>query len=280
MALALEKDDSVYDFLYVDSRRIGLLLSQLGQDGVLTELTRATDTSSETGGGLDLKVVKTDIKEGEKVSLTRRFDPQWLMPLRFLDLAQEMVVREIDQVRVGQLSLVSGSLAILDLGTLKALWDMPGVQKLMAAGMKDHQVGGDRNAQARAEAQKLALLKMITDILKVLPHGVQARLRTTAKDTVWCGLQETSLIGSAADLLLKHGAALSGTWNILGILDALPDSASDDASAALIAELQGEVAHMVATLAPVARSSFGRPAQAYGMTPLLIFRRVLPKPQQ
>ena len=40
---------------------------------------------------------------------------------------------------------------------------------------------------------------------------------------VWTSLKEDALIVSAADLTLKHGTAIAGTWNMLGILDALPD---------------------------------------------------------
>src|SRR4051812_39282654 len=113
MAQGQSGDDSVYDFLYVDARRIGLLLSQFGQEGVLTELTRHAQTDSETGGGLDLKIVKMDSTEGETKALTRRFDPQWLLPLRFLDLAKEMLVRDVSKAGIGQLILASGSLGIM-----------------------------------------------------------------------------------------------------------------------------------------------------------------------
>ena len=53
MAQDPEKGDSVYDFLYVDARRIAVFLSQFGQYGHLTSLTRAELEASSTSGGLN-----------------------------------------------------------------------------------------------------------------------------------------------------------------------------------------------------------------------------------
>ena len=54
MALDRERDDSVYDFLYVDARRIAVFLSQFSQYGHLTTLTRAVSETSSAGGGINL----------------------------------------------------------------------------------------------------------------------------------------------------------------------------------------------------------------------------------
>ena len=73
--------------------------------------------------------------------------------------------------------------------------------------------------------------------------------------------------------MLKHGAILSGTWNIVGILDALPEVVESDTSVAA-ALGNTPLAQVVQSLAPLVRQIMGRPAHAYGLTPLLILREI------
>ena len=55
----------------------------------------------------------------------------------------------------------------------------------------------DRNAQVRFEAkqsaQQISRLKPVLDVLKILPHGLQARLVTPNGEVIWSGLDEDSL---------------------------------------------------------------------------------------
>lgn len=281
MAHGPKKVDSVYDFLYVDARRIGVLLSQFGNDGVLTELTRATDASSETGGGIDIKLAKIETKEGEKSSLTRRFDPQWLTPLIFLDKANDILVRDISTARIGQLALVSGSLFISDLSTSRALWEIPFVKSLIAEGMSERNVELAGNRHERRGAQKTtsqnsnksAILSQVggmLDIIKALPHGIVASISQNDNQTIWCCLNSPSLIISSSELMLNHGSSVSGSWNAVCIIDALPDVQDDVPDAPSI----GVIADVMKNVAPVARSLLGRPPSAYGVTPLMIFREI------
>jgi hypothetical protein len=159
------------------------------------------------------------------------------------------------------------------------MWDIPAIQKIIASGLSGTALAAmstsmDRNAKARTatnlQAQQMNALKPILEVLKILPHGLQARLLTKDQKRIWCGLHDGSLVGSASDLMLKHGSTISGEWNMLGVLDAEPDSDANDQSAVP----QDEVAFFLTSLAPFARTALGRPATAYGMTPLVIFREV------
>jgi hypothetical protein len=236
MARSRGKAASVYDILYADAKRIGLLLSQFGSEGVLTELTRATNTSSETGGGIDIKIVKGDQKEGEKSELTRRFDPQWLIPLIFLRETQSMLVGDITKARIGQFVLMSGALTILDLSILRLLWDVPFVQSSIAAGAKsedmtaitaltrhDRRAARARGSAASTKNPALEYVQNILNVVKVMPHGILANLVDKYKREFWCSLREDALIVPSSDLMLKHGTTMSGEWSAVGILDAVPD---------------------------------------------------------
>src|SRR5436305_1846102 len=118
MAQDPEKGDSVYDFLYVDARRIAVFLSQFEQYGHLTSLTRTVSETSSASGGVSVVAAKLDTAASEQSSQTRQFDPQWLVPLAFLDKADQrgMIVRDLGDARIGQLVLISGRLAMFDLG--------------------------------------------------------------------------------------------------------------------------------------------------------------------
>jgi hypothetical protein len=283
MAHSQEKVASVYDFMYVDTKRIELLLSQFGTDGVMTELTRATDATSETGGGFDLKIASMNQKEGEKSGLTRRFDPRWLTPLTFLREAQGMIVRDISAARIGQFVLAGGTLSISDLNVLKQLWDVPIVQAAMAQqpmSANDVQLSqmmsrqqrraSERTNKGPQESPQLAHVKAILDFVKVLPHGVLATFDNDDGHTIWCALRGDSLLMPSSDLMLNHGAVISGKWRVVGILDAL--SASGDSPSPKTTA--NALTNLMNILGPITRNMLGRPDGAYGITPLLIFREI------
>jgi hypothetical protein len=279
MAHGQKKVDSVYDFLYVDAPRIHVLLSQFGQDGVLTELTRATDASSETGGGFDVKIAKLDAKESEKTGLTRRFDPQWLTPLNFLDAARDIIVRDISSARIGQIVLASGAITITDFAMLRLLWDIPAVQNMIASGMNSTSFQAllppkaGKSSENQATKALMYQVKQILEIIKVIPHATIAMMKDTGGNEIWGAIKNEQLTVSSSTLMLNHGSSIHGKWNVVGILDALPESkdpSSDlsvpDTSVSMISIMQG--------FGPIARSLLGRPETAYGVTPLMIFREI------
>lgn len=114
------------------------------------------------------------------------------------------------------------------------------------------------------------------EILPTLPHGVQASIEGDGY-LVWSILEEEGLIGTASDIALKHGISIPGTWYMVGILDALPGPLP----APTIVPIQpwGTAAKenlgpAVKSFSIMARQLLGRPAEAFGMTSLIIFRKV------
>src|SRR3954453_2605752 len=59
-------------------------------------------------------------------------------------------------------------------------------------------------------------------MVSVMLHFIQAHLLGDSL-SIWLSLIEGSLVGSAGDIVLKHGAFVPGYWNMLGVLDAFPD---------------------------------------------------------
>lgn len=295
------EDDSVFDFLYIDSQRIALFLSQFGQYGHLTALTKSATISSTREGGVDVKLAKFEGSEGEQSTLSEQFSAQWVAPLTFLDEADQrrMIVRGLQDARIGQLVLAEGSLEVRDLTIIKKAFALPAMkdhiasQSTLAASNNTRQARR-RNERAREQRPKKEFSpeQFGLEFLGELPHALHASLRT-GHERIWCSLREDSLLVSAADLFLKHGVKISGHWNMLGILDALPDSNQpvtdvdaqsrfDEAQQAIP---QGELSGLMTVItqgfgglidgiAPLARMFLGRHADAYGLTPLMIFREV------
>jgi hypothetical protein len=297
-----QQRDSVYDFLYHDSRRVGSFLAQFDEAGHLQQITQSENVTRGQSrgyrlaaggeiplvGSANIDLSRTPLGGGSESS-ERVYDPLWANAREILDYPTErdMIERSLDVARIGQFVLVSGALAVLDLPMLQQLWELPIVRSTIAAGNRatpdpsrpasQMQSRADRKRH-RQQSSKPTIadnpVQFMIDIIKYLPHLIQAGIKTEAGDSVWCSLREESLVVSSADLMLKHGTVLSGIWNILGILDALPDDPGDQ-SPDLSAVLEdAPLANPARALGPMVRQLMGRPTRAYGITPLLIFREV------
>lgn len=279
-----KKADSVYDVLYADTRRISSILSQFSDDGLLTELTRAAEESSQNELTLSVKVVKTDTRESGKTSNTRRFDPQWLLPLMFLDKASPMIRRDVEEAPVGSLALATGKLVVTDLSALQEMWKSAAMRKQILKGMLGgNEATGNRHDRRSGKIQRQDTTEQeaILELLPHLPHSPQMNI-VTEDYAVWSTIQPEYLVGSVSDLILKHGVKVSGVWSMVGVIDARPfdgDNADEEVLSpmemirlGILQESMWKVAH---DIAGPTRQALGRPLLSYGMTPLIIFREIL-----
>lgn len=286
MAADQEQTDSVYDFLYVDSRRLGLLLSQFGTDGVPTELVRSAEENAETSGELSIKFAKLGKKDSGKSSLTRRFDPRWLIPLTFLDEAQDWMQRDLSQASLGQLILLKVGIGVQDVGFMKKLWDAPWVQHAIAASIpQDNLPNQEANRASRRREERQVrkppakepdLTALVGTLMGMMPHAVQSTFVTGEGKVLWGTLSDDHLVGSATDLLLKHGTSISGEWYVVAILDAMPNGTNFEElrSRVDIEQSSSQIYSIMQHFKPMLDLGFSRPSHAYGVTPLVIFREI------
>ena len=275
------REDSVYDFLYVDERRIAVFLSQFSEYGNLTSLTRSVTETSTSSGGLGVAgFAKLDQADAEQTGQTRQFDPRWLAPLRFLDEAakKEMLVRELLVARIGQLVLPSGRLALFDLGLMRNAWEVPAIRSEIIKNAVSQQSQEDKQRSARVLREAEKTISAGLDFLRILPHSILSSIRV-GESEVWFSLREENMIVPAPELVIKHGYLIPGEWSAVGILDAVPNeifpSEQDQQVEYMMAALSlGSLWEGIATIASIARTTLGRPVSAFGMTPLLIFREV------
>jgi len=170
-----------------------------------------------------------------------------------------------------QFILVSGQVFVLDTAILTSLTAGPLFRKHIHSETKPP--AGPRQAKnTSANAIDLGI-----EMLKSMPSTIQARLATATREVYWGSLTAEGLTSSAGDLMLKHGVKLAGEWSMLGILDAVPDPTD-----AYLAEIQnaitlatlGPMVGGIGVLAETLRPMIGRPTDAYGITPLLVFREI------
>lgn len=289
---------SVYDFLYHDGRRIASFLAQFDPNGHLKELTQkfGTDessTSDDTGGWrLGPRAAGVDGKFSDKNSTARRddtikvFDPTWSNAREFLNLlAQESLLeRDVSQATIGQFVLFKGRLTIDDLQMMINIWGLPTVKKLMGgakASLPEMPKAARSNPSLRAiheaavaEAKSNQLgSQLFMEMIPALPHTVQATV--TGNEQVWCTLNREGLTFEPTDIVLKFGKSIPGEWAVIGILDAVPDSQPSGEIQNVDYLSGGGVAKLMDAVTPMVRTFLGRPYDAYGITPLLIFREVV-----
>lgn len=288
---------SVYDFIYHDARRIASFLSQFDESGHLTQISRSAKISQEktdvgkanasvgiAGGEMTRSASDQHGRESQRI-----YDPMWANARVFLDYLDEAgrIQRDIPRAQIGQFVLVSGTLAISDLQLMEQTWRLESVKSLMLSGFNNqlqipdlpkgqrnnpHLLNAKRAAEQAAKAAKDGI-NLFFDLIKILPHTIQARL--VGSEAIWCSLARDGMTFDASDLVLKYGTEIPGNWSILGILDANPDDL-DLHSTSQPSWGNGEemAVKMVNIIAPVTRNFLGRPADFYGVTPLLIFREI------
>jgi hypothetical protein len=269
-----QKKDSVFDFLYADRHRIGLYLSQFSEFGNLTSLVHSRQVGDETSlsGGVP-SVVKGETKQNQRTGVERHYDTQWSQVLNFLDevQARKMLRRQIEGAPIGGLVLLSGSLFMVNMRSFERTWGAISGEVPAASQSNRH---ARRAAAARGEPQPL------TDIggLKILGSLDQPVFMVfrSGSDRLWSTLEPDYLIGGSSDLNLKHGLRVSGDWHMLGVLDCHPGLG--EVSPKEVGRLSGGgdniFSEAMINMWREFRLVFGRPADCYGVTPIVIMREI------
>ncbi|ESX41121.1 hypothetical protein X762_30280 [Mesorhizobium sp. LSHC426A00] len=192
---------------------------------------------------------------------------------------------------MGQFVLGSGNLDVRDLRLIQQAMALPSMKGQMAqsAPLQPSFHKGKGKGHNPAPAQPAQNPQFGTEFLSLLPHAVQAKLLTTDCN-LWCTLNEDGLVVSSSDLFLKHGVRVPGEWHMLGVLDAMPSAKGDEDPNQVFAEAQSAIpgegfgsiftivtqgmGGLIDGIVPFTRLLLGRRDSEYGITPLLIFRKI------
>ncbi|MBC7926100.1 MAG: hypothetical protein H7039_10640 [Bryobacteraceae bacterium] len=261
---------SLFDFLYVDRPRLASYAAQLYNDGVLSLTKKVTQVTEGKSSGVKagLKVLEAAFGDTGATQrlIERQFDSGWSLPLNLLDGLDEegFIHDDIWPAGIGQVVLISGSLRILDIRLMRDLWGS--AVKLARAGQKKKPDQHDTE-------------KTVVEILSRLPHALQMNLigsppgRGAIAFMAWTTLNPEHMTVNPDDLAFKHGADLVGLWHCIAVVDALPEKERPQPVSSG-REMEDAMVQMLSGL----REAFGRPPQAFGVTPLLIFRKCERRP--
>lgn len=273
MAPESQSTESLFDILYADRERLTLYLSQIDPNGVITGFkTSSVDGSSmasDIKGSVGIGSFAYNGKTNNQDSQERSYDPAAALPIQVLNGLDEknFIHRDITKTPIGSLILSSGSLSLFDTSFALTLW--PFIQKKMDF----RAMAQGANDASKGHGEKITVKDMteiVKSIIEKIPQPIHMILSN--KDKIWGTLTDSGFMSPPNDLFLKHKNIIPGEWYVLGILDTLNETSEVDAdglqtfAGGLLRGVQDLFGHMI--------SMFGRPDDAYGITPLIIFREV------
>lgn len=275
MTLSVDRDSQeetfLFDFLYVDRPRMASYIAQLFDDGLHTSTKKTSSIGNQSSGKFSGSIPAfakgelgaTDItNEG----IERQFDAAWSAPLNLIRELQQagFIQTDIASAALGQIVLFRGNIQVLDYRLLQRLWEPMLAHQLLL--QPAHTAAQQKEKKAAAEGQK-HLVKVVEN----LPHLVQIRAFNDAHQ-LWGTLEPELMVTGASDLAFKYGPCIPGEWLVLAVLDAKPFSDSDLKLPNGLGEVEAGMLQMAIQL----KMLFGRGSLDFGMTPLAIYRRVMP----
>jgi hypothetical protein len=278
---------TLFDFLYSDHVRVASFLAQLTGSGALKESERSGTKSKTTRrtGGLSLGPIKGGL-EGQRdwhQEAREIYDPLWSNSRLLIDEIKE----RDDGVRVGppligQLRIFSGSLLCFDYSLVTGVLSAEAVEDLIAAGVEnDDSQHKKHTAQFRQEKKRLA--SVIRGFLQSMPLGIGFVL-VTPECHFWFNVKREYLTLQDLDIPLKFPVHISGNWEVLGIVDALPNDHVEGIQHVIDRSIDGLLPPMAVhffQLIGTITGQFGRPVQAWGLNPLSVFRDIsIPSPKK
>lgn len=280
MAQGPESRDSVFDFVYVDTKRIALYLAQFSEFGHLTNLVRSVQEGDHNKLTIGPRGLQAEAGESQQTSLQKHYDTQWVAPLSLLEELQhrDMIKHTFEEVRLGDIFILPGELSLIDIGMFARVWDVVATHhepKETRAGNRQQRRAAAAQginlaspAQGQQSALGLRIMGALDQPLFVNFHSKGRRF--------WSLGESGCVVGEATALAMKHGLAVQGKWHLLAVLDTMPEKPSREAD--WLARICGEEGNLMGSQFIEIFAEFGkmlgRPEGSYGVTPLAIFREV------
>lgn len=260
----------LFDYLYIDTQRLDYYYSQLSDDGLIVESKKSSRSSGKQDSKLSagprfFKGEHTQSTTGEE-GIESKIDHAFTRPQDALNALHERGYLADHMGAIGQLCMLEGLLSIVDVRMLREIWPLFGtvVAAQAAADIANPKEKQRKIAEGKKEFEALA------EIIKHMPHALQGSF-ATAKGAGWFTLKPEFMQINPDDLMLKTGMDIAGLWHMAFIIDAYPDEI-------LLADHSAIFDHplevMMRDISIQFRQQFGRPAGRYGITPIMIFRKV------
>lgn len=263
-----QNTDLLYDYFYLDSERIKFLISQLNNGGIQISFKTVKSSSDKSSQNASAKIpfVQAGLSSEDSASKSseKSFDSTFSHPLNLLSVLQEqgMLKNSLSECNLGDIVVINGAMGVFD--TKMVVDAFPFIKKIMGTAIKEKGKKPDKDTQNT--------LKHSTDILSLLPTSTQIDFKDTENNAVWMSVNAQNLSINTGDIVLKYGSSIPGSWYVLGVVDAKPDEQQiDDNTDHIVGSgLKSGFSQMFDIIKTIA----GRPCNAYGMTPVIIFRSI------
>lgn len=278
MAQDSQNIESIFDFFYLDNSKIKSFYAQLNGLGALNTLKNTSqigDTRKlEATVGMPA-VTGGKMGNDHTVNTTSEhlYDGLPTMPREMINRLDELgyIYRDLTPDNLGALVLLKGYLNITDIEVMKGVID-PTI-KFMFNNMQTNS-GAERAEKKKVQDQMSPLIEFIKNI----PFALSCNLFVENKDNnslteVWMSLAREDMSSTIHDINFKHGDKLAGQWYVLGVLDAIPTSLDTNN---IILPDNDDMEQFRKSMSEMMKM-FGRSDEAYGMTPIAIFRVLRPK---
>lgn len=270
--------ESIFDFFYLDNSKIKSFYAQLNGLGALNSLKNTSQVGDTRK--LEATVGMPTVTGGRMgndhtVNTTSEhlYDGLPTMPREMINRLDELgfIYRDLTPDNLGALVLLKGYLNITDIEVMKGVVD-PTI-KFMFNNLPTN------SGAERAELKKLQdQMSPLIEFIKNIPFALSCNLfvKTEEVDSlteVWMSLAREDMSSTIHDINFKHGDKLAGQWYVLGVLDAIPNSLDNNKN--LLPD-NDEMDQLRKSMSEMMKM-FGRSEEAYGMTPIAIFRVLRPK---
>lgn len=265
------------DFLYADHERVASLLAQINGSGALTgtEEMAGTKKTGRTKGDVKLGIASVGGDSGRdwQKEVRRTFDPLWTNSGKLIEHFQGQEAPS--RLQVGQTVILEGRLLAYDLSLLSSMMKTSAVEHLIAAGIDDDPELSNRSSKHKSNA-KDKKATVIRELLNSFGLGFGFVL-VSEVGHFWFSVKKEYLSLYDLDIPLKFPAHISGTWQALGVVDALPNDHVEGLQDVIDMNIDGllppAVFNMMELIGTMA-GMFGRPITAYGLSPLVVFREI------
>jgi len=239
--------------------------------------TSSTSDKSTRKGGVSFHLLKGDVSAEEAINHTqeRLFDATWSLPINLLDKLSELnlIKRGVDGKTLGDIILIEGNMRVFDISFYQK--SLPFISQVMLNQAKSESKETKKsNKHINPENIEVAdgmTFGMMSKLFEVIPNTLQVDFVDEAQNNIWMTINRENFTINADDIPLKYGNGIPGHWYALGVIDAFPDNdQSNKLGDFPFHPLKDGLTQMLSGIQQLA----GRDATSYGMTPLVIFRKI------
>ncbi|MGB3754707.1 MAG: hypothetical protein WA954_12535 [Parerythrobacter sp.] len=274
----VDGNETLFDFLYSDHERVAALISQIEGVGNLIGYERVSGKQMEDSHAVSgsLKVLSSGKSTSSNLNrqLRQDYDPLWTNSKKLIKLINTSDDElPVDDYKYGKILTVSGKVLCMDQAIFNNILKSPSIINQIASGMDSDKT--NRSSKSK-QKNKTEIAGIIREFIQSIPLGIIFILFTD-NNAFWFNVKREFLQLQSLDIPLKFPVQIGGTWHVTGIIDALPQDyaeLADDVTKLGEKRVLPGAFETITSLITPRIALFGRPGDAYGLSPLTIHREI------